>query len=76
MIFLRTSYNRELGNPSLYSFCYVFLVGTIPIKGFFVSRFALVFLAFILFSWIYFRKHREFTLYKRIVGERVWSENN
>lgn len=80
MIFLLTSYNRELGNPNLYSFCYVFLVGTVPSKEFFVSRFALVFLAFILFSWIYFRKHREkhqeFTLYKRIVGERVWSENN
>ena len=34
MIFLLTSYNRELGNPSLYSFCYVFLVGTLPSRIF------------------------------------------
>ena len=80
MIFLLTGVNRQFGNPSLYSFCYVFLVGTLPSKEFFVSRFILVCLAFILFSWIYFRnhreKHQEFSLYKRIVGERIWSENN
>lgn len=79
-IFFLTSYERQLGNPSLYSFCYVFLVGTVPEKEFFGARMLLMLVTYLFFSLIYFlkhrRKHQAISFYQRVFDENIGSENN
>ncbi|MHC5269519.1 FUSC family protein [Enterococcus sp. LJL98] len=80
IIFLLTSYDRQLGNPSLYGFCYIFLVGTLPGKEFFANRSLLMFGTYVFFGLIYFRKHRHkhrnLHFHQRVFSERFWTENN
>lgn len=79
-IFYITSYDRNYGNPSLYSFSYMFLVGTVQPWSAFGMRALLMLTMFVLFSWIYYKKHRDkhrdHTFHSRMLGEKRLNENN
>lgn len=80
LIFFITSYNRLYGNPGLYSFSYMFLVGTVPPPTVFSARLTLMIVMYLLFSLIYYKKHREkhqeHTFRSRMLGENIFNENN
>lgn len=79
-LFFLTSSDERLGNPSLYSFSYLFLVGTLPSSEGLAKRGVLMFLAYVFLAGIYYAKHRHkhstITLKERLVGQGLGSETN
>lgn len=79
-LFFLTSSDERLGNPSLYSFSYLFLVGTLPSSEGLVKRSGLMFLAYVFLAVIYSAKHRHkhptTTFKERVIGQGIGSETN
>jgi hypothetical protein len=81
-IFMLTGSNPKMGNPGLYSFSYLFLVGTsqqlnineLKMRG------ILLFLSFLIFSIILFVKHkdknRDISFISDFIGEDFFSKRN
>lgn len=81
-IFMLTGSNPKMGNPGLYSFSYLFLVGTAQDLNFdeLKSRALLLVLSFFCFSVILFMKHKQknndTSFIADFIGEDIFSKRN
>lgn len=80
LLFFLTSSDERLGNPSLYSFSYLFLVGTLPGSTTIAKRSVLMLIAYLFLAVIYYVKHRgkhsTTTFKNRVIGQGLWSKTN
>lgn len=83
-LFFLTSWDPKMGNPGLYSFAYIFIIGTVHYQSklqIFQSL-CLIVLVYLIFAIIYYKKHRDknskvsfFSIFKQdkfFVEKHLW----